>query len=202
MKKAIEQKNLNKLIRLLAAMDENLLTRQEFVNQFKRVLKVFQKLKTQLETNLSQKVDTDTKTEKEQLKKLQQEFSQVIAKAQKDSDSTFSGLKKRTFEMVASLFAKSQVEEKVDEINKKIQEADSKLLQLRDGKDADEEKVTIEASKLALKAIKEDIVFVRDALENLKGKERLRASAISNLVRIHIGKNPPKDKKKLWVDVG
>jgi hypothetical protein len=42
---------------------------------------------------------------------------------------------------------------------------------------------------------------VRDALELLDGDERLDASAVKDVVGIHIGPNPPDDTDKLWIQV-
>ena len=168
-----------KLKQLLNILNDGI-TQAEFVKSFKSVIEHILKL----EKKLIERVDGKTATEEEALKKLNEDFNKVISQAKKESDSTFSGIKRRIFETITTLFAKSQIKDKVDD---KIKEVDEKLSQIRNGVDADEDRVSIIASERAIETIKPLIPTIdtpeqiADKLEVLKDDNRLKISAIDKL---------------------
>ena len=168
-----------KLKQLLNILNDGI-TQAEFVKSFKSVIEHILKL----EKKLIERVDGKTATEEEALKKLNEDFNKVISQAKKESDSTFSGIKRRIFETITTLFAKSQIKDKVDD---KIKEVDEKLSQIRNGVDANEDRVSIIASERAIETIKPLIPTIdtpeqiADKLEALKDDNRLKIKAIKGL---------------------
>jgi len=172
----ISQNKLEKLKKLLELTNEGL-TREEFLESFKQVVDQILKL----ESKLIQKIDYKTSEEKQRLETLKEEFENVIAQAKEESDNSLSGFKRKTIELVNSLFIKSKVNQKLAEVlditNLKLKELDTKMMMVRDGKDADETKIINEILnkiKMPEKETEiEDIKGLKEALERLETTRRL-----------------------------
>jgi len=121
-----------KLKEILSMLNDGL-SKEEFIKAFKVIEKHI--LKTEIK--LIERLDNKTAKEKKRLEELATEFKQILNKAQKESDSTFSGIRLKTFEMINKLFARNDVNKKLKEIlneaDKKISEIDSKLSEVTDG---------------------------------------------------------------------
>lgn len=160
-------------VNALFKMVSESITRKEFVQSFETILKHLKKL----EIVLAGKIDGKTGTAEADLRKLQEEFNQVIKQAKLESDSTFGGIRKRITSAIAILFAKSKIKEKID---RKILEVDEKLATVRDGHDGRDGADGIDG-KDGSPDTPEEIV---DKLESLKGKERLDVSAIKGWKKV------------------
>lgn len=155
MPKKDRAEKLNKLLEFL-----NEPTSKEFTAAFGRVLTLFKEQFRKMKEDISaakeqaiNEIDNKISKEKQELNRLQQEFSQVISQAKRESDSTFSGIKRNVFETVSRLFARSKIDKK---FKQKMKEIDDRLLQIRDGidgKDADEERIISEATRMALETL-------------------------------------------------
>jgi hypothetical protein len=172
---------LDKLKSLLQVANDGL-SKEEFLDSFKEVVNQIFKL----ETKLIEKIDFKTQAEKEKLDDLKQEFESVISEAKLESDNSLSGFKRKTIELVNNLFAKSRVNQKLEEIlntaNLKLQEFDNKIVSVRDGIDGapgkdgqdaivDEEKIVKEVlDKIDLTELEEMIEELRKELEELKSR--------------------------------
>jgi hypothetical protein len=185
MKNETNKKNLNKLTRLLALMDEDALTRKEFVSHFKRVIDVVKGLKVKNEdwvNSLKKNID-------ELRDKLSKDNSEETSKKLTDAESRLlSSINKALKEQEQGMnFIR-------DNLRRLKNGKDG--LPGRDGRNADPQDV-VDLIKKDFSQLNEPI---RDALELLKDDERLDVSAIRDIVGIHVGDTPPIDKTKLWVD--
>jgi len=173
------QEKLEKLKQILVQYkNKNILTEQDFIKAFKVILKQVK----WLETELIEKINNKTKEEKDKLIEIQKDFNQLISDAKRESDSTFGGIKRKVFEQINFLFAKNKINEKVEQ---KLNEVDKRLNQVRDGedgKDADEEKVATEASKLALNELKGDWIG-KDTIKDLKRQIKAFKKQIKELAK-------------------
>jgi len=170
----LSEKNLEKLRGLLEVANDGL-SKEEFLEAFKKLTDHIFKV----ETKLIEKIEAKTQNERQNLEALRNQFNEVINQAKRDSDITLSGFRTRTVEAINKLFARNEVNKKLNErlrkADDKFKEIDQKLLEVKDGrtgrdgvdgkdgKDADEEKI-IESvlSKL------EDVEFGIDDIKGLK----------------------------------
>ncbi len=159
--------NEQKLRKLFVLMDNEAITREEFKDEFlkhfQEVIKAVEKIKSHLEDEyknkaqeLGEQASGDREMNKNELGKLKREYA----------------------------FKANQAIKEINQIlDKKIEEINLKLLLVKDGKDADEDKIVakvreqIDIPKIEEKTAEE----IRDGLEGLKGDERLDASAIKGL---------------------
>ena len=163
------EKNLQKLNKLLSLMDEDSLTKEEFIKQFENIV------------NFIKKIEQKNILEIESMKKTLDELSQMV---KNDANLAVSELKKQVNDLVTK-----QVDKLYKEYEKKEQEMDYKMSEIRDGKDADDQaifdKVFNEVQKPILDSVEKDLpklaTAIRDALELLVGDERLDISAIKGL---------------------
>ncbi len=172
-----QPKKLNKLQQLLNSLVEESLTKEEFIESFQTIFKQL----LELEKKLIIKIDSKTDGKIEEIENLQKEFRAIIEQTGQESDSTFGGIRKRSIELINSLFEKSDVRKKLLEALNKVEE---KLTSLRDGKDADEQKIIDEVlAKVPPQKEPEEIKAeqIRDKLEILTGNERLKIDAIDEL---------------------
>jgi hypothetical protein len=156
-------KKKNQVERLLALMDSEALTRDEFVKNFKQVLDFVVKIKEQN--------GKDFETMKEQI-------NSAIETLKEDNGSDISEVKKMCTEMMDKMMTEHE---------KKMKAMDDKMdsiTQPENGMDADEEKVMeMVLAKIppAKELQPETPEIIRDKLESLTGEERLDKSAIKGL---------------------
>lgn len=102
--------NLKRLEELKKLIDDGI-TRQE-------LLALFEKLGLHIlnaEANLAKKNDERTAVVQQEMDKLLTELRQVLEDAKAESDSTFGGIKRRMLNVIDKLFAKSEVNKKLNE---------------------------------------------------------------------------------------
>ncbi len=158
--------NEEKLKKLIGKMEEEELTKAEFKKAFNAVINYVKKIETQNKTEMMKIMNRIEKAAKDlkggnesSTAELTKKIDQLTTKKLGDVDSTL----KRALEAVSL-----------------------RLSQVRDGKDADEEKVSQSVLERVLEPAVEKIVEempegVRDALESLQGDDRLDVSAIKGL---------------------
>lgn len=155
------EKKLKKFEELWNMVHESL-TREEFEKSFEKVIEIVKKIK---EGN-----------EKE-FKKIRAGVSDHSEEAKKDVENYIKGVKEQANKYFEELFAAA--EQKISDIKKLIKS-------VKDGKDADEEKILerllVKIKIPTLEEIHNSIPIIgerlRDALELLQGDERLDISAI------------------------
>ena len=152
-----DEKKLIKLQQLLSETENNIL-RQEFAEYFKQIIDFLTGLKAK---------------NKEQVDKLNEDIKDLSRQLKKDNTISLVGLS-NNFKQVIQKALKEQ-ENGMNFIRDTVR----KLKHGKDGKDADEERVAILASELALKLITPE--QTADKLEELKGDARLKIEAIKDL---------------------
>lgn len=148
------------------------LTRSEFLDNFKIIIDFVKQLKNNTQISLD---SVDSK------------FSQATSEVKDKCNLAMMDMKEK-----AMSFCDKETVRLEDIVNQRLSDLKDGKDGV-DGKDADEEKVAKNASKIALNALQEDISAIlnkelpqegeniRDALEILKGDERLDKSAIKGL---------------------
>lgn len=149
--------NEKKLRKLLAIMDEETLTRAEFLSAFEQVLKIVLDMKNQMGMSVS---------------KLEQTYSALLERTKNDHSTTLNDLKSQ----VDSVFVGKQ-------LDKMMKEHSERMASIRDGvngkngnhgKDGKPGKNGKDGTLLSAGQ-------VRDKLETLKGDDRLDISAVKGL---------------------
>jgi hypothetical protein len=162
-------KNLKNLQILLSSMEQDHLTKKDFVESFSNVVKRVKMVESKLIQDI------------QEVKKTLTDFNNKL-KGEADLD-----IKKLKSEIT------NAVSKKLNEItlsyNRKVKEIENKLSDVKDGKDADEEIIVNKViSKIEIPEV-EDLennipklgTQIRDALELLQGEERLDMDAIAGL---------------------
>jgi hypothetical protein len=168
-----EEQKLKKLESLLAMMDESL-TKQEFVDSFENVIKYVKKIET------SNQID---------IAAIKQVADDLLTKLKDDANVTLSELKQKSFEYTKiKLSAAELVSEAVEALNnafyRQMEGVDKKLAAVKNGKDADENKIIesvlaqIPPVVLPPEQFGEDF---RNALEALPDGDKLSIEAIQDL---------------------
>lgn len=174
---------LSKLQDLIKLVSESL-TREEFTTAFKNVLDFVK----QIEPSLDKKIETKIQDAETRLSEINLVYKETIKKIEADSTSSLSHIKKWALQEVGKLFAKSQLENK-------LREVDTRLAKIRDFQLPDASTLALEASKLAQDALKPLIPTlpnlevelpqlgapIRDSLELLPDGEKLKIEAIEKL---------------------
>jgi len=164
-----KEKKLNTKQELLSSMLEESLTRSEFESLAVKLAEIVKNVK---DNNLKE-IDS--------IKKAIDTYSGTISSS---SEAKFASLKNETDKLVRN---HTDMSEKT--ISAKIKELDEKLSTVKNGNDADEEKIVGKVLELitipTIEEIKDDLPImgteVRDSLELLKEDERLDISAIKGL---------------------
>ena len=160
------EKNLKKLERLLSLMDEDSLTKEDFVKAFENVVQFVLKIQKQNEAEV------------EAMKLLNGKMMQKLEGMNVES---MREMKEKITDMCEPMMTRMQKEHE-----RMMGTMDKKMSEMRDGKDADEEKIVQnvlnqiklpEQKKVILDGPKE----IRDKLESLKGEDRLDKEAIRGL---------------------
>lgn len=195
MPKSNEEKNLNKIQRLLSFMDEDALTKEEFVRYFQIVIDLIKKLQQSNEDVVKEALDLLVKKfnllEEDTIKKLNYNINQItkiVTKKKLDYDvnKISEGVKENVINEINKV--KKQVENRLEEYENKKEEAGIKEARLI-------EEVTAKATELVKQEIKPLIPEmselennipvlgkqIRNALELLQGDDRLEMSAIKDL---------------------
>lgn len=183
---------LKKLEELFKIANDGL-SNAEFLRMFEKITKHI----LDVEIKLIKRIDLKTSEEKERLNQLKEEFENIIYQAKMESDSTLGGIKRRIVEMLDKLFARNEINrklnEQVDKVNKKIIEIDDRLLNIRDGidgisgidgkdgKDADSQLIIEEVlKKIKLPEIdKTEIDKLNKEIEELKSRPAIRGGGTS-----------------------
>lgn len=163
MDKALELK------KMLANLDSDRLTKEDFVSAWEQIVELILKIKAE---------------NKQTVDSLEAAFSTLQKTISKLSETERSGIQSNFSKLSLSL---------TSSVDAKLSQVDTRLAQIRDGKDADEERVAARAAALAVSQIKvpsldelkSDLPRMgaqsRDGLELLTGDERLDKSAIKGL---------------------
>jgi len=157
------EKSIEKLKEFLEMVDGSL-TKKEFVDAFKAVLSHLTRIEERLGTRIDGKTDNAVST----IKELGSKFEHIIAKAERDSESTFGSIKRRMLERINESLTSNRVNQ---ELNKVLGDARSKLTQLSNPKPLFE---------------REEIVLdtpenLRDKLERLEEDERINIGSVKGL---------------------
>lgn len=169
----IAEKNLAKLNKLFAIMDEDTLTRAEFLKSFEVVIQLVLKTEKQLIEKIDKQLKDELKDGKEKLKELNELHAEVIKKVEEENTASLSNIKKWAIEQIGEFLIKRKVNEKISELDLKIKQVDDKIKEVKDGKDgkdADEEKIVKEVLSKIPEApdYKQEIKDIKDELEILK----------------------------------
>jgi len=162
----INEKNMSKLTRLLAVMDDDTLTRKEFIDAFQKVVDLVLQIKAENERVVTM------------IKGL---YDQMAAKLENDSVSGRSELKKQITD-----YCEKEMSGMMKAHEKKMYEMDEKMETIKSGKDADEEKIVQDVlTQIKLPKQKEIILDgpkeLKSKLESLKGDDRINIDAINGL---------------------
>jgi gas vesicle protein len=171
------------LQRLLSIFDPNTLTNEQFIQNFKKVIEYVKKIE---QKNLKD------------LEKMSKTLNDATEKLKGDNSTELKNLKQQITSELQNTVLKTNTE-----LQRKIEEVDRKLMEVRNGEDADEERVIqVVLDKLpevliipTIDDLKNDVPMlaenIRDALELLQEEERLDASAIKGL-KDYIKEHAPK----------
>src|SRR3990167_1224426 len=94
---------------------EGSLDRQEFLDAFKQVVEMVKSM----ERNLTAKVDMKIEAAENDFEDLQKIYKEAVAKIERDNEASFSNVKKWVLEGVAGFFARSRINEKIEEMDKR-----------------------------------------------------------------------------------
>ena len=179
MKQIIESK-----IKEIADLINAGLTKQEFIDGFKKMLEHLK----ELEKNLNFKIDEKTQKALDDLSEVEKAHRQAVEKIEQENQSGLSNLKKWALEKIGQLFINSRIKEKITEL-------DAKLTELNAYKAPDASIIALEASKMAqdgllplipiIDKLEEKLPqmgdLIANALEVLPENKKLEISAIKDL---------------------
>jgi len=135
---AVTKEKLKKLEDLFKMVNDSL-TRTEFVESFKLVLKQVKKL----EEDLMVKLDAKTQGTVKDLEEITSIHRETVSRIEKDNKAGLSNLKKFAIGKITDLFVKSDINKRVkiidDRIEGKMREVEKRLANIHDGIDSDEE---------------------------------------------------------------
>jgi hypothetical protein len=162
-------KNLENLQLLLKTMDSDHLSKEDFDTKIEIIASFIKKLEAK---NI------------QEFKDIRAVLEVFQSKLTNDTTSTLEELKSQINDEVSE-----QLTMILSEHNQKMKEISQKILDVRDGQDADENKIVEDVlAKIKLPEQKEiildDAFEIRNKLETLNGEERLRIEAINGLQEI------------------
>ena len=167
-------RNLQRAEDILKIVNDGV-TKEEFLKAFKSVIKSV----LDIEIKLVERINNKTEKEILKIENLHGEYEIVIEKVKEESGLNLANLKKRTTELIESFFIKSSLSKrlntileehqtKLDETNALIKRVDNKIINVKNGEDADEEKI-IESVLSQIPEVEEPIketpTETRDKLE-------------------------------------
>lgn len=167
----MDEKKLKKLEEMMKLLNESL-TKEEFIKSFETVIKLVETLK---------------KSNGKEFDLMHKNFSLMSEKMKNDTNSDVAEKKKEMLD-----YCHAEMEKMYKEHEKMMAMMDKKMAEVKDGKDADEEKIIAEVvSKIKIPNIEElekDLPKlgepIRDGLELLKEGEKLSIQAIQDLSKI------------------
>ena len=157
-------KNLEKLEQLLKVIEEGV-TKEEFVKAFESLVSYV--LKIEKRNNL-------------EIESLKTNFSDTIEKIRGIVDATISELKGR----VNNIFVGERLDEMHKSIKDKLSSVDERMSTVRDGKDADENRImegVMKKIRVPKDGSPDTPADIRNKLETLEGDNRLDKSAIRGI---------------------
>jgi len=169
----IEQENLNKLSQALFAMDDYAVSKEDFLRQFKRLLEFLKRMKAR---------------NSEEVTSLKQNIADLSEKLKGDNYNEITSHKSEINELFNSLSSELR----------KI--ADDKITSIRDGidgKDADEDRVSIVASERAIEAVTPLIPTTKGIKKQLLTMGKTLRKALNKKLRIKDIKNLQKELDEL-----
>lgn len=183
----VTQNNIKKFEQLLSLITESL-TRAEFLSAFENIVKQV----LEIEKKVIQNTDKKTDSIFLKLQELYQEYENNLGIIKEENIANLEKFKKLAIEQIESVFIKNKITEKTNIINEKsntileihadkIKEFDKKLAGIRNGKDADEEKIVADVLNQIPPVKEETPIEIKQKLETLKGSERLDKKAINGL---------------------
>ena len=163
----LDEKNLNRLKKMLAIMDEDTLTREEFLKHFEKVIELVAKIQ-QSQNDANSKLETT--------------YEMMAGKMRNDHIVNLSEIKKEAISQTKTEFDKIYKEHetmmgKMEEGMQNIKsEIDNKMTNIQNGKDADEKTMTEKInqnilSQLSLQKteiIKENEEMIKKLFDELK----------------------------------
>lgn len=163
--KQLDNKQIDGLQRLLSLLDPKSLTREEFTDQFKKILEFLKRLKAKNQSEITS---------------LNKSISDLSAKLKDDNTTDLSG-QKNEFTNIINKALKSQ-EDGMNFIRDKVRQVKNGI----DGKSADETKIVKAVlAQIKLPEYKETVLDnagqIADKLELLKDDSRLKIDAVKGL---------------------
>ena len=162
-----DEKSLKFLTKLRSVLEDDALTRKEFVDAFAQVVKIIKELKSANAT---------------ELRTMNDFLTRMSEKMKSDMSSEMSATEKKMVKDCVSM-----CEEMMKEHGAKMKEMDEKIMMVQDGidgKDADEERVIQETLKRIPPPPFLTSVEIRDRLEILGDGEKLSVQAIQDLPKL------------------
>lgn len=157
-------KNLEKLEQLLKVIEEGV-TKEEFVKAFESLVSYVLKIE---------------KRNNSEIESLKDDYKKVIGMIRGNVDATISELKGK----VDTVFVGERLNEMQKSINEKLSSVDERMSTVRNGKDADEERVKFEVLRnirIPKDGSPDTPSDIRNKLETLEGDNRLDKSAIRGI---------------------
>ena len=164
-----DEKNLKKLSRLFAAMDEDSLTRSEFLKAFEQLMKFVVKVESDLIKKIDAGMGMKMANDNNSFAGLTSEVKQALAEIKSTNNSTFAKMKERAMEAMSTMFAKLDVQGKMDEM---YSEHEAQMTAIKEKMDE---------MKMVEMPEPPTAEQTRDKLESLKNDERLDISAIKGV---------------------
>jgi len=169
----MDEKNTQKLKKLLTLMDSEAMTQDEFFKQFQMVMEIFKSMKMANEKLISQMMTM-----------IENKISEMDKMHNDNSSTMNSGMATMQKEMMD--YCKKMMSTMEKQNQNEINFIHDKVISLRDVKNADESKIVQDVlNQIKLPepkdVILDDAVAIRNKLETLKGEERLDKSAIKGL---------------------
>jgi hypothetical protein len=120
----------------------------------------------------------------QEMKSLDGKYASIVSSIKDNATSDLKNIKQEAMD-----FLTQEVRKLISEHRSKLNEIDNKIAQIRDGKDADEEIVAQNASKMAITAILDKVVAKDDFKGEVSKLGDLIADTISGLLEIKDIKN-------------
>lgn len=197
MKELIQNKTKEMLLIL-----ESTMTKETFLNSFKRVIEHAKKVEKELRANMdikTQQANDDLASLVKQMQELKEIYLKSVErvdaeteKIKEDNKSTLSNVKRWAFQRVGDLVIKNKVNESLQSL---VAEMEGKISELNEYEPPEVSEIVQESTKLATEGLlplipvidklEEELPkygeAVRDALELLQDDERLDITAIKGL---------------------
>ena len=177
----LDEKNLNRLKKMLAIMDEDTLTREEFLKHFEKVIELVAKIQ---------------QSQSEAISKLETTYEMITGKMRNDHTANLSEIKKEAISQTEFDKIYKEHETMMGRMEETMQgiksEIDNKMANVQNGKDADEkamtEKITEKiANKIKIPTIKEIEKELSPYLEEFKKELEEKIQQVSLRTKVFGG---------------